>query len=132
MKYFRIFLLAAITVMCCSAFTMKNKEKPVYVFGLAASFTDTIVYYTEIQLLDSVYLTKDGFLPQRDLYSYQMKNYLEYEKDKPYYTCMIYFSENKSKLTKEASKLKNKYQKAKGILLQAIDSQEFSFKKSAE
>ena len=101
-------------------------------FGLAASFTDTIVYYTEIQLLDSVYLTKDGFLPQRDLYSYQMKNYLEYEKDKPYYTCMIYFSENKSKLTKEASKLKNKYQKAKGILLQAIDSQEFSFKKSAE
>ena len=65
MKYFRIFLLAAITVMCCSAFTMKNKEKPVYVFGLAASFTDTIVYYTEIQLLDSVYLTKDGFLPQR-------------------------------------------------------------------
>ena len=73
MKYMRMFLLATVAFTLCSAFTMKkDKEKPVYVFGIAASFNDTIVYYTEVQLLDSVLLDKDGFLPDREVYSYQL------------------------------------------------------------
>ena len=132
MKYIRIFLFTAVAILCCSAFTMKDKEKPVYIFGLAASFNDTVVYYTEVQLLDSVHLSKDGFLPMRDLYSYQLKNYIEYEMDKPHYTCMVYFSESKGKLEKEMSRLKNRYLKTKGITLQAIVPEKFKFKKIEE
>ena len=132
MKYIRIFLLLTLTVMCCSAFTMKDKDKPVYIFGMAASFNDTVVYFTEVQLLDSVQLSKEGFLPLRDLYAYQLKNYVEYEIGKPYYTCMIYFSESKAKLEKEASKLKNRYQKTEDITLQAIAPEKFAFKKAEE
>ena len=80
MKYLRILLAVTLVFTLCSAFSMKKeKEKQVYAFGVAASFNDTIVYYTEIQMLDSVVLDKRGFLPQRELYSYQLKNYLEYE-----------------------------------------------------
>ncbi len=124
--------MLGIVLTFCMAFTMKKGDKPVYVFGLAASFNDSIVYYTEIQILDSVSLDKEGFLPRRELYSYQLKNYLEYELKKPNYTCMIYFSENKKKLEKEAVKVKANYQKSNSTTLQAIEPTQFTFKKAEE
>nr|WP_325287719.1 hypothetical protein [uncultured Bacteroides sp.] len=134
MKYIRLIMAVALTFLVCSAFTMKkdkDKEKPVYVFGVAASFSDTLVYYTDIQLLDSVVLDKSGFLPQRDMYSYQLKNHLEYKLGKQNYTCIIYFSDNKKKLEKEASKVKSGYQKGKQTLL-GIEPSEFKFEKPEE
>lgn len=132
MKYIRIFLVMVMAVMFFSSFTHKTGEKTVYAFGVAASFNDSIVYCTEIQVLDSVKLDKSGFLPKRDLYAYQLKNYLEYNLEKPNYTCMIYFSENKNKLEKEASKVKGRYKKGSGMVLQAIDPEAFVFKKPQE
>jgi len=132
MKYVRILCAVALFFALCSAFTMKDKEKAVYAFGVAASFNDSIVYYTDIQVLDSVELDKNGFLPKRDLYTYQLKNYLEYNLKKPDYTCMIYFSENKKKLEKESAKVKGKYKKNKSIVLMPIDSDAFRFKKPEE
>ena len=103
MKYVRILFAVALLFMVCSAFSLKKvkEEKTVYAFGIAASFTDTVVYYTAIQPLDSVKLDKNGFLPKRELYTYQLKNYLEYELGSPDYTCMIYFSNNKGKLERQ-------------------------------
>lgn len=78
MKYVRILFAVALVFMVCSAFSFKKgkegKEKAVYAFGVAASFNDTVVYFTDIQVLDSVKLDKGGFLPKRDLYTYQLKN----------------------------------------------------------
>lgn len=128
MKYVRILMALAVVFTICSAFTMKSKDKPVYAFGVAASFSDTVVYYTDIQLLDSVSLKNNGFLPQRDLYSYQLKNYLEYELNKPNYTCMIYFSETKKNLEKEMSKVIGKYKKSH-LHLQVLDQKSFRFVK---
>ncbi len=103
--------------------------KPVYIFGIAASFSDTVVYYTDIQLLDSVHLNGHGFLPQRELYSYQLKNYLEYDKQIPNRTCMVYFANNRSDLDKQYSKVMNKYKKSSEQVLELIDPKEFHFKK---
>ena len=133
MKYVKILLAVALVFTFCSAFSFKKgTNKPVYAFGVSASFTDTVVYYTGIQLLDSVYLDKDGFLPRRDLYSYQFKNYLELEQNIPNRTCMIYFSENKAKLEKEATKVMAKYKKNKSVALQKIDPDKFRFIKPEE
>lgn len=136
MKYVRILFAVALVFMVCSAFSFKKgkggAEKPVYAFGVAASFNDTVVYFTDIQVLDSVALDKNGFLPKRDLYAYQLKNYLEYDLKSPDYTCMIYFSESKKKLEKEASKVKGKYKKNSSIFLMPIDADAFSFKKPEE
>lgn len=133
MKLIRIVLAMCVAVMVCSSFTLKkDKDKPVYAFGVAASFNDTVVYYTEIQLLDSVFLDKNGFLPDRELYAYQLKNYLEYDMKKMDYTCMIYFSENKNKLLKDANKIKAKYKKTGNIVLLPITVADFTFKKPEE
>ena len=132
MKYVRILCAVALVFALCSAFTMKDKEKAVYAFGVAASFNDSIVYYTDIQVLDSVELDKNGFLPKRDLYTYQLKNYLEYNLKKPDYTCMIYFSENRKKLEKEAVKVKGKYKKSKNMVLQVVKPEAFTFTKPQE
>lgn len=132
MKYIRIFFAVAVVFTFCSAFSLKHKsgnDKTVYAFGMAASFNDTVVYYTPIQTLDSVKLHRNGFLPQREAYTYQLKNYLENNLKSPDYTCMIYFSKNKSKLEKEEAKIKGKYKANKSILLVPIDSTAFKFTK---
>ena len=133
MKYLKLLFAITLVFTVCSAFTAKKGEpKDVYAFGLSASFTDTVVYYTSIQLLDSVQLDKNGFLPQREQYSYQLKNFLEFDMQKPNYTCMIYFSENKSKLEKEAAKMLARYKKNKSNVLELLNNEKFSFQKPEE
>ncbi|MCI1646800.1 MAG: hypothetical protein LKI39_11770 [Bacteroides sp.] len=135
MKYIRIFLTVAVIFSFCSAFSFKHKpgkDKEVYAFGMAASFNDTVVYYTSIQKLDSVKLGKNGFLPRREAYTSQLKDYLAYNLSSPNYTCMIYFSKNKSKLEKEEIKVKDKYKSTKSFVLVPIDSTAFKFTKPKE
>lgn len=133
MKYVKILFAIALVFTMCSSFSLKKgSHKPVYAFGISASFTDTVVYYTDIQLLDSVHLDKGGFLPHRELYSYQLKNFLEFEMNLPNRTCMIYFSDNKKKIDKEALKVLGKYKKNKSIVLQKIDPEKFRFTKPEE
>ena len=133
MKYVKILFAMALVLTMCSAFSLKkDHSKTVYAFGIAASFTDTVVYFTDIQILDSAKVSKEGFLSHRELYSYQLKNYLEYDLKSLDYTCMIYFSENKKKLEKEAAKVKSKYKKNKTIVLMPIAPEAFRFKKPEE
>lgn len=129
MKFVKIVLPAIVVLCVLSSFTISKKEnKSVYAFGVSASFVDTVVYYTEIQVLDSVKLTKDGFLPKREAYSAQLKNYLESKGDANR-TCMIYFSESKNNIKKEFEKLSDKYKKSKSISLKKIEKADFQFKK---
>lgn len=127
MKFAKIALLLTVALVVCSAASKKNKS--VYAFGFSTSFTDSIVYYTELQVLDSVQLGKDRSLPFREHYSYQLKNYLEYQKGEKNRTCMIYFSDNQAKLSKELNKLLAKYKKNKTVRLEGLKQNEFSFKK---
>lgn len=130
MKFAKIILLLTVALVVCSAFSKKSKT--VYAFGFSSSFTDTVVYFTELQVLDSVLLDRNGFLPYREHYSYQLKNYLEYEKGKQNRTCMIYFSDDKNKLIKTLNQLLLKYRKDTAIQLQEIKQEEFSFKRPEE
>ena len=133
MKYVKILFAIALVFTMCSAFSLKkDHSKPVYAFGISASFTDTVVYFTDIQILDSAKVSKEGFLSHRELYSYQLKNYLEDNQLQQNSTCMIYFSENKKKLEKEATKILNKYKKNNSMTVSRIDSDKFRFTKPEE
>ena len=133
MKYVKILFAIALVFTMCSAFSLKkDHSKPVYAFGISASFTDTVVYFTDIQILDSAKVSKEGFLSHRELYSYQLKNYLEDNQLQQNSTCMIYFSENKKKLEKEATKILNKYKKNNRMTVSRIDSDKFHFTKTEE
>ena len=50
--------------------------------------TDSVVYFTDIQILDSAKVSKEGFLAHRELYSYQLKNFLEDNQLQQNSTCM--------------------------------------------
>lgn len=133
MKYVKILFAIALVFTMCSAFSLKkDHSKPVYAFGISASFTDTVVYFTDIQILDSAKVSKEGFLVHRELYSYQLKNYLEDNQLQQNSTCMIYFSENRKKLEKEATKILNKYKKNNRMTVSRIDSDKFRFTKPEE
>ena len=126
MKYVKILFAIALVFTMCSAFSLKkDHSKPVYAFGISASFTDTVVYFTDIQILDSAKVSKEGFLSQ-------LKNYLEDNQLQQNSTCMIYFSENKKKLEKEATKILNKYKKNNRMTVSRIDSDKFHFTKPEE
>jgi len=129
MKFVKIVLPAIVMLCMLSSFSFSKKaNQAVYAFGISASFTDSVVYYTEIQELDSVKLTQEGFLPKREQYSYQLKSYLE-NKGETNRTCMIYFSDSKKKITKEFEKLSDKYKKNKSVSLQKIEKKDFQFTK---
>ena len=133
MKYVKILFAIALVFTMCSAFSLKkDHSKPVYAFGISASFTDTVVYFTDIQIIDSAKVSKEGFLAHRELYSYQLKNYLEDNRLQQNSTCMIYFSENRKKLEKEATKILNKYKKNYRMTVSRIDSDKFHFTKPEE
>ena len=133
MKYVKILFAIALVFTMCSAFSLKKgNSKPVYAFGISASFTDSVVYFTDIQILDSAKISKDGFLAHRELYSYQLKNYLEDNRLQQNSTCMIYFSENRKQLEKEATKILSKYKRSNRIIVTRVDSEKFRFTKPEE
>ncbi len=132
MSFLRNIVMVLMALMLCSAFTLKKEKKTegVFLFGIAASFNDSVVYFTPIQLVDSVKLEK-GFLPKRAQYAYQLKNQIEVTQGKSDYTCMIYFAETKAKLEKEVTKVKGKYAKSK-LHLEEIPAESFTFRKPAD
>lgn len=137
MKYMRVVLAVMLMLTAVPSFSKgkikinlkKDADKTVYAFGFSASFVDTVAYYTNIHVIDSVTLDKNGFLPTRELYSYQLKEFVDNEYKQKNSTCMIYFNNNKKKLDKEYSKLMNKYKKNNNVVLKEIPADRFRFKK---
>ena len=130
MKNIKILGALLLVFIMCSAFSMKKKDdKQVYIAGVSASFKESLVYFTDIQLVDSVILDKNKMLPQRQQYSYQLKTYLESKLGQSNRTCFIYFDSNKTKLEKSIKKMKDKYQKSGKSIIRQVDS-EFKFTKA--
>ena len=92
------FLVAAVAAVTVFAKQPKNKTKyGVYVAGVSASFTDSLVYMTDIQYVDSASLDKNGY--------------------------------KKKSLQKELSKLKQKYEKGKTLVVLNVGP-DFKFEKA--
>ena len=129
MKFVKIVASLFIVLAMCTASTLENKKNGMYIVGVSASFTDSLIYFTDIQFVDSVNVDKNKLLPMRSQYSDQLDNYLEQVKGMKNRTCFIYFNEKKSKLEKNINKMKENYQKeGKSILRELGD--EFKFTKA--
>lgn len=128
MKNFKIASLLMFIFVICSAFGPSG-DKGMYMFGVSASFTDSLVYFTDIQFVDSVELNKNDLLPERQQYSHQLKTYLENTTGTSNRTCFIYFNANKAKLEKEITKMKEKYQKGGNSIIRQVSS-DFKFQKA--
>lgn len=113
-KTFIIFVLAFFATV--SAVQAKGKEeKAVYMFGASFSFSDSVVYFTEIMPVEGAKLdTKTKFLLHRQYYAYELKDYMNFQENMPGRTSVIYFSEKRSKLEKQEAKIKKRLVEKEG------------------
>ena len=131
MRYTRLFcaLLAVSFAFSLTAKKPKDKNKyGVYLAGVSASFKDSLVYFTDVQFVDSAALNNNGFLVERQQFSEQLNNFMESNAGSKGRTCFILFNAKKKKLVKEVGKLRQKYVKGGGILVKDVDSS-FQFQK---
>ena len=109
-----LLLLLALTLLGGSVSARKQPVPTMYMFGMAASFTDTIVHFTAIQQVDSAWIdTKSKFLQDRQAYSYQLRDYLVQREQMKHRTCMVFYSQKKEKLEKKYQKMQRLYTKSK-------------------
>lgn len=81
-----------------------------YMFGFVASFNDSTVYFTNIQQVDSVWVTKKKkMLAGRNNYSYQLREFFTQKRNLPNRTCVVVANIDKKKVEKKYIKMKNKY-----------------------
>ncbi len=127
----------AAAMMLASAFaagdvSAKRKMIPeAYIFGFSASFTDSVVYFTNVQAIDSTWIdSKTKFLLGRENYSYQLKDYFTHKQGQPARTCIVFYERKKKDIEKAFLKLKKKYTvKAKDMYdVRYIDGRDFMFK----
>ena len=135
MKLYKYVIAAAFIVAAIIPTTTAAKgvvAEKVYMFGFAASFNDTIVHFTEIQPMDSVYLdSKTEFLLGREQYSNALRSYLA-GKDMPHRTCIVIYDKKLSRLQKRYLKMQklyagNKKQKNRNDI-RTIAASDFQFK----
>lgn len=119
MKSLRHIAIAAVLLTVSANMTVSAKTVQVpqtYMFGFIASFNDSIVYFTEIQTVDSVWVEgKKALLSGRNQYSYQLRDYFTQRMNMPHRTCIVISSLKRKDVEKKFQKMKRQYmEKNKG------------------
>ena len=82
----------------------------VYLFGVCQQLTDSVIYLTFINEVDSMYLErKTKFLPFRADFSLQLKEYMEGTMHKKHQTATVFYSAKRKKLSKKYYKIKKRF-----------------------
>ena len=127
------FLTVMMLGMCTTMEAKKVQTPKMYIFGMAASFNDTIVWFTDIQEIDSAWIDKkNNFLQAREQYSNQLRNFLATKKQMPRRTCIVYANTNRKKAGKKYEKMKRLYMPSKKqhqqYDIRNLEQSEFQFK----
>lgn len=132
MKQYKILaallLLLAVT-MTVTATAKGKKYQKMYVFGVSTSFNDSVVYFTPVQMLDSVATVgKTGMLDNKQEYSYQLKNYFT-NAGMPHRTCITVNKTKKKDIDKLYSKMKLKLTKKENFVIKTLGDSDFKFER---
>jgi hypothetical protein len=123
----KIFAAAALMLAVAMNGTAAPKVAKVYIFGFATSFNDSTVYLTNIQEVDSAWLTKkSNFLIGRDNYSSQLQEYLR-NKSITLPTCATFFNVKRKDLEKKYISLRKKYGTGGKFIVKDVYSDQFKF-----
>ena len=107
------------------------KAENAYIYGIAFSPTDSVIYMTDIRMLENVTIDKKTqFLASRNEYASQMKTYME-SVGITDYVCATVFKPTYNEIQKDYTKLKKQYEK-KGVLINTIDQLKFQFQPIVE
>ena len=113
MKLFRniTLLFVFMLMMANMPVSAKNVMLPkAYMFGFVASFNDSIVFFTDIQEVDSVWvLEKKELLAGRSSYAYQLREFFTNNFNMPNRTCIVISDKNRKNVEKKYAKMKKIY-----------------------
>ena len=126
---FAAIFLAASAYMPVSA---KNIMVPkAYMFGFIASFNDSIVFFTDIQEVDSVWVMekKKTILAGRNNYAAQLRNFFSNSFNLNNRTCVVISDTKRKKVEKKYAKMKTQYtvKNANKYDIHYVDATEFKF-----
>ena len=96
-----------------------------YMFGISASFNDSIVYFTDVQEVDSAYFVRKVYLGGYKSYSDQMNLYFQ-NKTGERRTNAVYFKKKRSKAEKTLAKIRKRYASS-GVVMKSVPAEEFTF-----
>ncbi len=129
----RVTTLLFIAFFSACQLSVWAEKKPemcrIYIFGFAASFTDSIAAQTSIQTLDDAWIDPShDFLVDRSLYSLQLQNHMQAEEGCKNAICSVFFSKNPRKLQRTWKKIRKRYEQAEGLQMRLLTEERFSFK----
>lgn len=127
MKHRTIVILLSLVCALAAGAAKEPKMKPIYIFGFAASFTDSVACQTEIQRLDSAWIDSHGFLVDRSLYSLQLQMHMEQEEELSNTVSSVFFSTSERKMQRLWAKLRRKYEAAQNLNYHVTPADKFRF-----
>ena len=137
MRFLKLMLIAILMVGFASSANAKGYQPAkLYMFGFAASFNDSTVFFTDIQEVNAyVKNDRNHFLADRSVYSYQLCSYLQTTGRSLHPTCVTMYATTRKEAEKKYARLKKKYMpilkgKAKGTnryFIETIPVSEFTY-----
>lgn len=132
MKVLKLFIITVLMAAYAVGANAKGyNAAKIYMFGFAASFNDSTVYFTDIQEVNAYLVNnRTHFLANRADYSYQLRDYLMASGKVAHPTAVVIYAEDKNKISKKLADLKAKYTtKAKlKYFVEQLSSGDFVFK----
>ena len=127
MNKFITIALTAICMACALQANADNKKDNIYAFGFSASFNDSTVYFTEIQLMEGTWVdSKTGFLYSRDNCSYQLREALKtLGLRNP--TCVTVYAKTRKDVEKKYFAMKKRYTANGRYNVKYLTAHDFSF-----
>ena len=121
-------ILCVVAVMSVVMLQAKEPRKKygVYVAAASASFTDSLVYVSDVQFVDSAAVS-NRMLMERAQYSTQFKTYLENNGMGENRTCFVLYGRKPKGVMKEVKKLKEKYRKNTKVVVKDVTKDQFTF-----
>ena len=127
------------TLLLALAAGVSAKKKPtdyygkgsgkVYIFGVSQQLTDSVIYITNIQAVDSIDLdSKTKFLPFRSEFSLQLREYLEGKQKLHKQTSCVFYSSSRKKISKKFYKIKKRFLDNTYTKIKVIDESLFRFR----
>ena len=127
MSQYHKYIFCALTLLCSLGISAENRPKTVYMYGFAASFNDSTVYFTDIQQVDSAYIDhRTKFLYSRSNFSYQLRNYLA-NQGFANATCITSFALSRKEAEKKYLALRKRYISAGRNTIKYIKESDFKF-----
>jgi len=108
----------------------KTEKTDAFLFGFAASFNDSTVYFTDLQQLPVCLEEKTHFLRERANYSGQLKSFLQVLGE-AHPTCVVVCDKDRKKAVRKFEKMKKKYTEKGNYIVKTLGENAFRFQSIA-